>query len=407
MTRSSLAREAAKRRLDASIHAARSALEGAHLAAFDQLVAAVHRRGTLLSRRSPSGPDAPDAVAGLRALAAHARAWVRPLEAWAMRDPSPWAQFASLAEHLMARFPLPRFWAWAWLGESALHREWYARLGRGDGVRRLGLPLRFTHAMAHRLLSAPHHLGVVGAIRWAQVVELGGSRALASALAGTRLGRHLESEDFWETVVHFFVNHRDIDLAHVGLVVDFAQYRRFEGRRGITADGEIGLVEPPRGDFAMKGRTLASLLRLVDEWQRELGAVIDGGARWPRSGLEEQAWLERRAIGDGERTEVRAWSIRELCSTAALVADGAAMRHCVALYADRCAKRRSAIWSLQLETARGRRRVLTIDVDLAKRRLRQVRTKYNTRANADERAIVTRWAASQGLETEGPPRCWA
>ena len=38
-------------------------------------------------------------------------------------------------------------------------------------------------------------------VRWAQVRGLGGTEALARAVAATRLGRELANEDFWETVL--------------------------------------------------------------------------------------------------------------------------------------------------------------------------------------------------------------
>ena len=100
MTRPIAFGEAAKCRLDASIHYARHLLapEPEHLAAYGALVNVVQRRGMLLSRRVTG--RGPDVNRGLVALAAHARDWLRPAGDWNSFDPSPRAQFASLAEHL-------------------------------------------------------------------------------------------------------------------------------------------------------------------------------------------------------------------------------------------------------------------------------------------------------------------
>lgn len=395
--------EAAKCRLDASVHLARAALADSpqNLGAYDALRSAVHRNSTLLSRRGPSG--GPDAHAGVVQLAMHTADWVRPLEGWRCQERSPWVQFASLAEHLLARFPMPGFMASVWWTapdpSSATQQEWYKRLGRGESVRRLGLPVRLTRAMAHRFLGAPCHLTVTEAVRWAQVLGLGGSPALAVAVASTRLGRELANEAFWETVVRFFVNAPDLDLAQVGPIVDYVHHQRFEGVRGIAPSGEYGKLPPPQPEFSMKGRTIASVMRLVTSWHRELGRTPAAGAAWRRSDVNEFEWIDRVLVrrGDDVRTETRAWSIRELCSAEALRAEGCAMHHCVATYVPQCLSKRSSIWSMQVETPRGRFHVLTIEVNTTRRRIVQARRKFNALPREDERAILLSWATRERL----------
>jgi hypothetical protein len=395
--------EAAKRRLDASVHLARAALADCpqQLRAYDALRSAVHRNSTLLARRGPSG--GPDGHAGVVQLATHAADWIRPIEGWRCQERSPWVQFASLAEHLLARFPMPGFMASVWWTApdpySATQQDWYKRLGRGESVRRLGMPVRLTRAMAHRFLGAPCHLSVTEAVRWAQVLELGGSPALAVAVASTRLGRELANEAFWETVVHFFVNAPDLDLAQVGPIVDYLHHQRFGGGMGVAPSGEYGMLPPPQPSFSMKGRTSGSVMRLVTSWHRELGRTPPSGETWSRSDVNELEWIERVVVrrGDDVRTEARAWSIRELCSADALSAEGSAMHHCVAIYASRCLSKRSSIWSMQVETPRGRHHALTIEVDRTRRRIVQARRKFNALPREEERAVLLSWATRERL----------
>jgi hypothetical protein len=94
---------------------------------------------------------------------------------------------------------------------------------------------------------------------------------------------------------------------------------------------------------------------------------------------------------------MRVWTISEILTSRALFLEGQLMRHCVATYKERCIKRQVSIWSMQVETQRGRQRALTIEVDLPKRTICQVRGKCNRLASANERAIVERWAAVEGL----------
>ena len=74
------------------------------------------------------------------------------------------------------------------------------------------------------------------------------------------------------------------------------------------------------------------------------------------------------------------------------------MRHCVATYKESCVRRQVSIWSMQVETQRGQQRALTIEVDLPKRTICQVRGKCNRLPSANEQAIVERWAALEGLK---------
>ncbi len=77
--------------------------------------------------------------------------------------------------------------------------------------------------------------------------------------------------------------------------------------------------------------------------------------------------------------------------------EGLVMRHCVASYKEDCIRRQSSIWSMQVETQRGRNRALTIEVDIPKRTICQVRGKCNRLPSANGRAIVERWTAVEGL----------
>jgi hypothetical protein len=288
--------EMAKCRLDASIHRAREALAACpmHLDAYDRLIRTVQARSILLARRTRRPMPPLDLDRGLFQLAMHSADWVRPVEDWSAPDASPWTQFASLAAHLVARYPVPRFMASAWLAKPEPQLptcDWYKRLGRGENVRRIGL--------------------------------------------------------------------------------------------------------------SMKGRTPASLWKLVTEWHRELGRSAFAGTHWPRSGLREHAWTERVVFrkGDALHAEDHAWSIHELSSTTALRDEGRAMRHCVLTCAQACIARRTSIWSMRVETPNQFVRVLTIEVDMGRRRIVQARRRFNALPSEAERVRLARWAERERLST--------
>lgn len=215
-------------------------------------------------------------------------------------------------------------------------------------------------------------------------------------IASTRLGRSFEAEDFWLTVIRFLVGHPEIDLAHVGPVVEYLHHRKFVPEEALAEDGEWLDLGPPQPDLAMKGRTPRALLRLVAVWQRS--------PKHPRK-LASLRWLPS-AIGAYRQIErddsdgLRCWTIRELTRGDELRREGEAMRHCVATYAGACARRATSIWSMRFENNGRRFRVMTIEVDPATRTISQARRRGNAPPNEKALGVLRRWADREGLRLE-------
>jgi hypothetical protein len=80
------------------------------------------------------------------------------------------------------------------------------------------------------------------------------------------------------------------------------------------------------------------------------------------------------------------------------------MRHCVARYAASyarlCVRRETSIWSMRLEHAGRRSRVLTIEVHVSTRTIRQARRHDDARPDAKLRRIMGQWARQEGLTIE-------
>ena len=404
--------EVAKRRLDESIRLARGTIEGHALASYERLLAAVWSRSDLLSRRYRCGPAVNVALV---ALAMKSACFLRDPESFVPSGASPHEVLASLAEHLLADFPMPKPMTSAWvegeLGESLPSHEWYVRLGRGESVRRIGIPLALTRAMAHLFTQAPRHLTVIEALRWAEVTALGGTDALVAAVLASRLGRSLEHGELFRPLLELFVR-LEVDPEHVGPIVDYVRAIKLEWREGFLDDGSFGLLPPPEPDFDLRGRTLASLLRRVDAWHVTVGRAPLTDTTWRPSRyapfrLEEIVPKPRRDPGEHEREgelddgeahhDLRIFTITEVLSSFELAREGREMRHCVATYIGECIAGRASIWSLRVESKDGTRRLLTIEIDPRAGRMRQARRKCNARAGEKERALLAKWAAREGV----------
>jgi len=403
MTTPRVRKEAAKAAVDLVVRKAlQDAGRSAARVALERLLRHVRERSDLLrptlNRGRAGALTTPEIVSGLAALAAHFKAWLRPIEEWVPREANARPQFLALAHHLFANYPVPAFLVSAWfrgpIPDAYMWQRRFIHWGRGQSVRTMELPARLNRAMAHELGRVPAHLSVEHALRWAQVRGLSGDDALAQAVCASRLGSHFENEDFWLTVLQFFVNHPRLDLRHVRPIVEYLHHQKFHYERVIIGeDTEIGIA-PPQPDLTMKGRTPASLLRRAAEWQEQRSEPppVRRYFSWPASPIGGF-----RRIDDQERV----WTIRELLDSDELAAEGKAMHHCVAeYYVASCHQRSATIWSLGLELPQERERVLTIEVDPNSRSIDQASMHCNEEPDAWCREVLRQWAEQEGLTIE-------
>jgi hypothetical protein len=341
-------------------------------------------------------------IGGLLALACHHADWLRPIEDWKPPGKSPLSQFGSLALHLLSKYPVPMFMTWVWLrgrdAEAMRHQGWYKHIGLGRNIRTADLPLPYTKMMAHCFTQVPDHLTVEQALRWAQVRGIGGSEGLAHAVSATKIGRSFEHEEFWSTVIQFFVNEPTLDPVHIGPIVDYLNVQKFVPQDFID-EGELGQSRPPQPNLTMKGRTTRSLLRQVEDWHKTLRLRPKAvSVHWDRSDIGDFQYIENAG---SDQDLPRTWTIQELLSTGELYREGLAMQHCVASYVRACAGRASSIWSMRIESELRRQRVMTIEVDLKNRLICQARRRRNARPNGKAREMLERWARQEGLTMAG------
>jgi hypothetical protein len=336
-------------------------------------------------------------VDGLLALARHSRSWIRPMADWKPQTHNARRQFSSLARHLLAEWPVPAFMDSVWFlgsGKADFQQQgWFLHLGRGQNIRTADLPLAYTKRMAHYFMKAPSNFTVESSLRWGQIHGLGGTERLSRAIIASRIGTDFEQDAFWLTVLQFFIANPMFDLVQVGPVIDYIHQQRFISQDVFVAPGVVERRGPPQPNFTMKGRTPASLLRQVESWHRTLARVEQPKAEWPQSGVRGFEFTE----GADRCGNLKVWTITELLSTKALVAEGRKMKHCVATYAHSCASGACSIWTLEVETFEGCAKVLTVEVQNAAKLIRQARGKCNMLPSEKHRGILRRWAEQSSL----------
>ncbi len=316
-------------------------------------------------------------IEGMSELARHHNDWIRPVENWRPKTHNSRRQFGSLARHLLAKYDVPPFMDAVWLlgdrQEARLRQAWFKHIGVGHNIWTTDLPVNLTKKMAHVFLHAPAYQTVDEALRRGQILGLGGDERLVREVIGTRLGASFENEAFWSTVIHFFVNHPFLDPDQVGPIVDYIHNQKYVPQEIVGPGGVIEHGNPPQPNFAMKGRSVNKLVRLVEGWHRRLGKETRiPNKQWSPSTIFPFNLTEKKG---GAGVEVR-WSIQELLSTRELTAEGRVMHHCVGSYANNCQRGKTSVWSMQVEDTEGvNLRVMTIA--LKNRNISQARGKYN------------------------------
>ena len=351
------------------------------------------RARPLLDGHTTVGRQSLDCATGLLNLAICRQQWLRPLADWGPGSHDGLrSEFSSLANHLLAEYRVPEFMAMAWLRKDLYGPAWrdlFLHIGRGNSPRTGKTPVPLTRLMAHHFLQAPAHYSIEGAIRWAQIMVLGGTRELVDACIATRLGEHFGNDAFWMSVIRWFIAHPTFDLNQVGPVVDFI------GNVKFGCSYTLGEFTPaPQPGFSMAGRTPDALLRQMERWHAQLYRDSTAPAytpeTWATAGIHGLRW-EARA-----RRVTTAWTIEALPSTGALAREGREMRHCVASYAGWCAAGDCSIWSVKATVGSLVMERWTVEVN-RDRVIVQVRGKFNARAGGEVLDILRRWAAEENL----------
>jgi PcfJ-like protein len=320
--------------------------------------------------------------------------WLRKPEDWKSPSHNARRQFSSFIRHLVAKYPVPEFMDAAWLrqepGARAM-RQWYLHIAAGKNIRTAKTPIPLTTKMAHYFLKAPDTVTIEGAFRWGEVHALGGDAALTNALLGTRLANGFAEHEFWSSVIRFFVANPMLDRQHVGPIIDYLHAQKFQTREIVDQNGRVTIEPPPQPNLQMRGRTAETLLAQVERWHTALGR-----SKGAENLFFKASGFKALSFKTGSKENPSLWTFRELHTGNDLIAEGKAMRHCVASYARSCAAGNCSIWALEVDRRTGVEKSQTIEVSKAGV-IVQCRGHLNRLPTTSEFDIVRRWADAAGL----------
>lgn len=317
--------------------------------------------------------------------------WHRPLEDWVPLGKGKERIFRSLARHLFAEYPTPDvIWSVFFHPDAEKLRFLAGHVGAGGSlfqlVKKGRLPITLTKKQCHRVLASPASPDFLQSVRAAQFADLGTDRHLFAAWVSSDIGSRVnapKTEVFFLSFVHLCAKAPLFNPDMFEPLLDYLHHRR---RENI--------------EFSLKGRTLQSLLRGMEEWHAELHhrqtLLATGEVVFPPSDFQGAIYpitVQRK----GTLPLRKRWRIREILTAKELFLEGKKQRHCVASYGRGILEGKHSIWSLTLNEGAGPERALTIQLQNNQKVIVQIRGFANRRATKTERQIVQRWATENGL----------
>lgn len=334
----------------------------------------------------------------------YASHWVRNPKGWVPKADTPLharGLVLDLLHYLFAEFPIPEFMNQAWAEQNERYIRWFIHLGKGLNIRTAaGVSIELTKKMAHFFGLAPKHYSIQKALRYAQIMGMGGTVQLVEDLNITSVGRMLEHKDFWTTVLKFFIQHAEMGAYTINQVVEYIYHQKFLPRRNRNSEGKWEMLPPPKPRLTLKGRTASSLQKSVDKWKDELEKERD-----MLNKLGEDEFIQWRAISIRDfnyRIERSGWTeaykISQLVSNLELKEEGRAMNHCVATYVPNCIDGNSSIWTMTLNSKQRQKpkRLVTIEVD-EDNIIQQVKGKNNEPPSKEILDIINIWMDAEQL----------
>ena len=328
-----------------------------------------------------------DVVLALKTVLEHKNQWLRDLKAWKPSGKKRKALFSSLLRHLFCNYYVPEFMDQAWYDDDKTQIIWFIHIGSGNNIRTANfLPLELTKKMAHHFIQAPRHFTISEALRYGQVMGLGGDKKKASQIVATKLGDSFEEDAFWKTVLHFFINQSNISQKEMKCLIAYVEIQKY----GVREDyNDEVLVAPENPGFSMKGRTLQSLLPVAKTRMDRAGKVL---MEWEGYPAEDFKWQTTR-----DNKEIT-YEVIQIKNSFELEVEGDAMKHCVGGYMSDCLKKTSFIWAMRMIDEQGKmKRLLTIETN-KEGQLVQARAKCNARPGGIETAILKKWMQANNFE---------
>ena len=208
-----------------------------------------------------------------------------------------------------------------------------------------------------------------------------------------------DPEEFWLTVIKFFIDNRMIEPDKIAEIIDYINYIKFPA---------VGHVIPEHPNFTMKGRNPMTLIALSDNWHYERERLErlnrPPAARGVRgyyvSPQTDFSWIGNLDIKNREfrKQKIYTYKIIQLKTYFDLRDEGNEMHHCVATYANLCKGGSCSIFSVR-QHLNGSFTTRTATIEVRANQVVQIRGKYNRKPDDTTIGVIKEWAEYEHLTT--------
>lgn len=304
--------------------------------------------------------------------------WIRDYKQWKAPSHNHYRQFHSFIRYLFCKYPdVPEFVNSVWHATDFV--EIFIHLGNGGNVRDCKLPIRLSKKQVKYFLNAPKDFSIKNALRYAQIMNIGGNERLVREILKTRIAEDFnENRDpFWLSVFKFFIDNPMLDINQYGPLIDYIN------------DQKYGEGEKP--NFSMKDRSPETLMKNMEEWHKRLSKIKKHKiTKWESSGYK--GYIKKEKKDDYDIT----YEIKELLTQSELSEEGKMLKHCVSSYGSSCANGSASIWSLSSHDSYGNFKKL-ITIEVRNSAICQARGRFNRKPDTKESNIIALWAKKVGF----------
>lgn len=311
---------------------------------------------------------------------------MRQYEKYWLNNPNCWVEIKSkkidrrrrsLARFLFCKYYAPGFLYEVWSDDKyKKYIPWFITVAQGGSLFKQHTKGILSKKETFMFLKGQDHFSIEQNIWYARAICYSENMGVAQRIARSKLQAQDYADEFWISVMRFFVQN-PIELKEVNDLIDYFAFQKMEN-----------------AEYTIKGRTLLSVRKQAEEWLRLLAKKVKYGGIFPNMGLPSSTYYT------GKKDKRTTWIFNQIEDGQALVDESHSMRHCVSAYANECAKGNRFIWSLVKSDIFGDEdRCLTISVT-SEKHITEIRGKCNRLPTAQEWVVVEAWASKNDLNVD-------
>lgn len=267
------------------------------------------------------------------------------------------------------------------------------------------------------LYAVPQEFEFTQAIRWSQFMSICNNDKISRALLRTIL-KYIYDEDFtypfekynrnFRTgILKFIINSPEIPIRYYRIVAKYINFLVF----GFIDYTENIVMIPPKPNFDIRGRNPEKLLKEALEFEQRFKTIrnkkykvvktkntvkyLDDKSKFPDVGICDFKSVQQNICGQV------VYNIKRITTLKELKREGRIMRNCVGKYGPDIAFGNCSVWSLMQNNGKTDKKLLTIEIDVEKKKILKALGYRNREPYEYELNIIEEWAEKENLEFWG------